>query len=53
MAEPTVELAAVKITRLLEQAAELDWAGEHERADILRREAKAIEARKEIWTTNF
>lgn len=53
MSEPRVDLAANVIRRLLEQAAELDWAGEHERADRLRREAEAIEANGETWVANF
>ncbi len=50
---PRIELAADVVRRLLDEASELDWAGEHGRADRLRREARAIEARGETWVVNF
>lgn len=53
MTAPLVEPAETVIRRLLLQATELDWAGEHERADRLRREAAAIRARGETWVAHF
>ncbi|MDR4306681.1 hypothetical protein IHQ68_08630 [Chelatococcus sambhunathii] len=50
---PKIEFAADVVRRLLAEASELDWSGDHARADRLRREARAIEARGETWVVNF
>ena len=53
MTERKIEFAADVVRRLLEQATELDWAGEHAQADRLRRKAEAIKVLGETWLTNF